>query len=76
MPTMLNVYEAKSNFSGVLAEVENKLSVFTILRYGRPVAKIVPIAPKRKTSPLPGFAGKVKMRGDWFADEASEWENA
>ncbi len=76
MPTMLNVYEAKSNFSGVLAEVENNLSVFTILRYGRPVAKIVPIAPKRNTGPLPGFAGKVKMRGDWFADESSEWENA
>lgn len=43
MPTMLNVHEAKANFSGVLAEVENKLTVITIMRYGRPVAKIVPI---------------------------------
>jgi len=76
MRTMLNVYEAKSNLSGVLAEVENRLAVFTIMRYGRPVAKIVPIAPRRNMGPLPGFAGKVKMHGDWFADESSEWENA
>ena len=76
MPTMLNVYEAKSNLSGVLADVENKLSVFTILRYGRPIARIVPISPKRNMGPLPGFAGKVKMHGDWFADESDDWENA
>ena len=73
MPTMLNVNEAKANFSGVLAEVENKLTVITIMRYGRPVAKIVP---KRNLGPLPGFAGKVKMHGDWFGDDSSEWENA
>ena len=76
MPTMLNVNEAKANFSGVLAEVENKLAVITIMRYGRPVAKIVPIVPKRNLGPLPGFAGNVKMHGDWFGDDSSEWENA
>ena len=46
MPTILNVHEAKANFSGVLAEVENNLTIITIMRYGRPVAKIVPITPK------------------------------
>ena len=76
MPTMLNVNEAKANFSGVLAEVESKLTVITIMRYGRPVAKIVPIVPKRSLGPLPGFAGKVKMHGEWFGDDSSEWENA
>ena len=76
MPTMLNVHEAKANFSGVLAEVENNLAVITIMRYGRPVAKIVPVAQKRNMGPLPGFAGKVKMHGDWFGDVSSEWENA
>jgi prevent-host-death family protein len=73
---MLNVHEAKANFSGVLAEVENSLAVITIMRYGRPIAKIVPITPRRNMAPLPGFAGKVKMRGDWFGDDSSEWENA
>lgn len=76
MPTMMSVHEAKANFSGVLSEVEDKLAVITIMRYGRPVAKIVPIVPKRNVSPLPGFAGKVKMHGDWFGDNSSAWENA
>ena len=76
MRTMLNVHEAKANFSCVLAEVENKLTVVTIMRYGRPVAKIVPITTKRNIGPLPGFVGKVKMHGDWFTDASSEWENA
>ena len=76
MPTMLKVHEAKANFSGVLSEVENNLTVITILRYGRPVAKIVPVTPERDMSPLPGFAGHVRMKGDWLADESSDWENA
>ena len=76
MPTMMSVHEAKANFSGILSEVEDKLTIITIMRYGRPVAKIVPIAPKRNMSPLPGFAGKVKMHGDWFGDNSSDWENA
>lgn len=76
MPTMLKVHEAKANFSGVLAEVENNLTVITILRYGRPVAKIVPVTPERNMAPLPGFADKVRMHGDWFEDDSSEWESA
>ena len=76
MSTMMSVHEAKANFSGILSEVEDKLTIITIMRYGRPVAKIVPIAPKRSVSPLPGFAGKVKMHGDWFGDNSSDWENA
>ena len=58
MPTLLNVHEAKAKFSGVLAEAENNLTVVTIMRYGRPIAKIVPVTPKRNMGPLPGFAGK------------------
>ena len=55
--------------------MQTMLNVY-ITRYGRPVAKIVPFTPKRDMRPLPGFAGKVKMNGDWFADESAEWENA
>ena len=76
MPTMMSVHEAKANFSAILSEVEDKLTIITIMRYGRPVAKIVPIAPKRNMSPLPGFVGKVRMHGDWFGDNSSDWENA
>ena len=78
MPTVMQVHEAKANFSGLLSEVEKNLATVTIVRYGRPVARIVPIeaAEKRNVAPFPGFAGKVKMHGDWFADESSDWENA
>lgn len=34
MPTVLNVNEAKTNFSNVLATVENDLVTVTIMRYG------------------------------------------
>ena len=76
MPTTIKANEAKSNFSNILTEVENNLTIITILRRGKPVAKIVPVSHTRNLSPLPGFKGKVKMHGDWFADDSSEWENA
>ena len=34
MPTMLNVSEAKTDFSNMLATVENDLVTVTIMRYG------------------------------------------
>ena len=71
MTTMMNVHEAKANFSGLLSDVENNLATITIMRYGHPIARIVPIEHKRDMKPLPGFAGKVKMHGgDWFAVES------
>ena len=42
MPATLNVNEAKTHFSSVVSEVEKNLVAFTIMRYGRPVARIVP----------------------------------
>ena len=76
MPTMLNVNEAKANFSGMLAEVEDRMVSFTIMRYGRPIARIVPIERNRKIRPLPGYGTKIAVKGDLFADDSSLWENA
>lgn len=76
MHTTLKINETLPNLSAILADVENNLSIVTIIRNGRPVAKIVPVTPKRNLDPLPGFPETVKMRGDWFADNSSEWENA
>jgi len=76
MPTTLNVNEAKTNFSGVLSEVESRFASFTILKYGRPIARIVPIEPVRKIRPLPGYGTKIAIRGDLFADDSDLWENA
>lgn len=77
MSVVMNVNEAKNSFSSILAEVEEKSSTITIIRYGRPIARIVPVTRDRDVSPMKELAGKVKMRGDWFAeDDAAEWENA
>ena len=76
MPTTLNVNEAKANFSGMLAEVESGLVSFTIMRYGRPIARVVPVERTRKIRPVPGYGSKIAIKGDLFADDSSLWENA
>ena len=76
MPTMMSVNEAKANFSGMLSEVESGLVSFTIMRYGRPVARVVPIDRTRKIRPLVGYGTKITIKGDLFADDSALWENA
>ena len=70
MPTLMNGNEAKANFPSGFANVENNLATIMIVRYGHPIAKIVPIRKNRDVSPMPELAGKVKFTGDWFADES------
>ena len=76
MSPAVNVNEAKANFSGILAEVESRMATFTIMRYGHPIAKLVPVEHKRKIRPLPGYGGKITVKGDLFADDSELWENA
>ena len=75
MPATLNVNEAKTHFSSVVSEVEKNLVAFTIMRYGRPVARLVPLeSPRRSFKPIPGLAGKIKVKCDLFDDSSSDWE--
>jgi prevent-host-death family protein len=76
MPTVMSVNEAKTNFSGMLSEVESGLVSFTIMRYGRPIARVVPVERSRKIRPLPGYGTKIAVKGDLFADDSALWENA
>lgn len=76
MPVIMNINEAKANFSGMLAEVESRLATFTIMKYGRPIARVVPIERTRKIRPLPGYGTKIAVKGDLFADDSALWENA
>ena len=72
MPTTLNVNEAKTHFSGLITEVEKSLVSFTIMRYGRPVARIVPLdTPRRSFKPIPGIAGKIKVKCDLHFPDGS-----
>ena len=75
MPLTLNVNEAKTHFSSLVSEVVKNMVSFTIMRYGRPVARLVPLeSPRRSFKPIPGLAGKIKVKCDLFDDSSSDWE--
>ena len=74
MPAVMNVNEAKSNFSGLLSFVHNDRTVVTIMRYGHPIAQIVPCPPKRKLRKDP-LLSKIKINCNLFEDESSDWES-
>ena len=75
MPLTMNVNEAKTHFSSLVSEVEKNMVAFTIRRYGRPVARLVPLeSPRRSFKPIPGLAGKIKVKCDLFDDSSSDWE--
>ena len=75
MPLAMNVNEAKTHFSSLVSEVEKNMVSFTIMRYGRPVARLVPLeSPRRSFKPIPGLAGKIKVKCDLFDDSSSDWE--
>lgn len=74
MQTMLNVHEAKADFSNILANVENQLITFTIMRYGKPIARLSPIVTRRSVKPMRKYAGKVRFTDESFADTTSDWE--
>ena len=68
MPTVMSVNEAKANFSGMLSEVESGFVSFTIMRYGRPIARVVPIERTRKIRPLAEYGTKIAVKGDLFSE--------
>jgi len=75
MPSVMSVNEAKTHFSSVLADVEANQTSVTIVRYGRPIAKIIPLRKaKRAFAPIPGIAGKIKVKCDLFGDDSEDWE--
>ena len=73
MPTVMNVNEAKANFSGLLSCVQKDKTVVTIMRYGHPIAQIVPCPPKRSLRKDP-LLSRIKINCNHFEDESSDWE--
>lgn len=49
----LNVHEAKTKLSAVLAEVESQGEVFLICRNGKPIAELGPHRPPDRLAPHP-----------------------
>lgn len=69
----LDVHEAKTRLSAVLADVEEKGETFLICRNGRPVADLLPHVKKTRLKPHPVLR-RIRIRYD--ATEpltADEW---
>ncbi|MDP3295514.1 MAG: type II toxin-antitoxin system prevent-host-death family antitoxin [Nevskia sp.] len=63
--TPVNVHEAKTQFSKLLARVARGQDVI-IAKAGKPIARLTPYTePKRKIAPPGGMAGQ----GFWIADD-------
>lgn len=59
----LNVHEAKTRLSSLLAEVEKKGESFLICRNGRPVADLVPHVRASRVTPHPTLR-RIRVRYD------------
>ena len=70
---VMSVNEAKTNFSGILSNVENNLVSVTIMRYGHPIARIVPIKARRVIRKNPQLSFKISDK-DLFSDDSGMWE--
>ena len=69
----LNVHEAKTNLSAVLAEVERKGETFVICRAGKPVANLVPLPRRSRLIPHPTLS-KIEINYDPTAPiDAEDW---
>lgn len=60
---MLNVHDAKTNFSSLLAKIENSSESFVICRNGEPVADLVPHKTKNRLKSHPVLS-KIKINYD------------
>ena len=59
----VNVHEAKTQLSGLLAEIEETGTGFVICRNGQPVADLVPHRQKVSMAPDPKL-GAIKIKYD------------
>jgi prevent-host-death family protein len=59
----LNVHEAKTRLSAVLADVEEKGEEYLICRNGRPVADLVPHVKKTRLKAHPALK-RIRLRYD------------
>ncbi|HIY66666.1 MAG TPA: type II toxin-antitoxin system prevent-host-death family antitoxin [Candidatus Agrococcus pullicola] len=72
---MVNVYEAKSSFSKLLARAESGESV-VIARNGRPVAQLGPVQPQDRVVVFGDLKGRVDISedfDDWSDADERDW---
>ncbi len=66
MPIIVNIHEAKTNFSRLLAQANNGEEVI-ISKAGKPVARLIPFEEKLKRRLTGSGKGKVKIADNFDA---------
>jgi prevent-host-death family protein len=66
-----NIHEAKTHLSRIIERVERGEEI-TISRAGTPVAKIIPLAPRRPRAGRGSLRGKLILANDWDSDQVNE----
>ena len=64
MPEYINIYDAKTQLSRLVDRAAAGEEII-IARSGRPVAKLVPLDPRRKPRVLGRYAGQIRMADDF-----------
>jgi len=72
----ISATEFKAKCLAILDEVAETGEVLTVLKHGRPVAQVVPPAPRAHGYPQQALAGTVELHGDVISPvvPAEEWE--
>ena len=73
MPLTMRLTEVKSNFFRAMEAVDKNRATVTIMRYGHPVAQIVPIERHNRTKPDP-LLSQISYTGDLCENESDNWE--
>ncbi len=77
-PTMVNIHEAKTHLSRLLARVAAGEEI-VIAKAGEPVARLVPVKPRRPDRVLGLDRGRIWMAPDCWDpmtdEEIAEWED-
>lgn len=71
----VTIHEAKAKLSGLITQVEKSGRKIILSRYGKPVAQISPIRPRKRTRIDPKLS-KIRIKGDLTADTLDDWDHA
>ncbi|PIE68437.1 MAG: prevent-host-death protein [Deltaproteobacteria bacterium] len=71
----LNIHEAKAGFSALISSVEKKGEQVIICRYGKAVAKLVPITKARRSDVSPQLSS-IEFFSDPTLGTEEEWQDA
>ncbi len=72
---MVNLHEAKTRLSSLVAGVEKGGEPVVICRYGRPVACLSPVPSGPRTKTWPELRG-IRFHADPTTPTEGEWEDA